>query len=283
MHQCKNLYWSCNESSGVIMYKPLLTIALLMSSVTVFAETSEQYVHRSEFFFCNFNDGKSYSDLLAEQAPYEDFLKENGLQYNRINLLPIWDNDAEYDYVMWGNWPSGQEQYKEWGAYMNDYPSWASENDVPPQNVGDCAKGAVSMRFHSVLRLRLPMEDRDERLFTDWRRCKFTEDADVVELKALYAKQEKLAKEFGLGGYGVSLFTPYRGNQEATNRDFMMMTHWYNSDSRANMISSYREWRDLMEENDMWEERSKHIESCSGADTYQAHMIYNTHNVVYDK
>ena len=38
------------------MYKPLLTIALLMSSVTVFAETSEQYVHRSEFFFCNFND-----------------------------------------------------------------------------------------------------------------------------------------------------------------------------------------------------------------------------------
>ena len=95
------------------MYKSLLTIALLMSSVTVFAETSEQYVHRSEFFFCNFNDGKNYSDLLAEQAPYEDFLKENGLQYNRINLLPIWDNDAEYDYVMWGNWPSGQEQYKD--------------------------------------------------------------------------------------------------------------------------------------------------------------------------
>ena len=168
------------------MYKSLLTITLLMSSVSAFAETSEQYVHRSEFFFCNFNDGKSYGDLLAEQATYEDFLKEKGLQYNRINLLPIWDNDAEYDYVMWGNWPSGQDQYKEWGAYMNDYPSWASENDVPPQSVGDCAKGAVSMRFHSVLRLRVPMEDRDERLFTDWRRCKFTEDVDIVELKALY-------------------------------------------------------------------------------------------------
>ncbi len=263
--------------------KKLFTLLIFFGSISLVSETSEQYVHRSEFFFCNFNDGKSYSDLLAEQAPYEDFLKEKGLQYNRINLLPIWDNDAEYDYVMWGNWPSGQDQYKEWGAYMNDYPSWASENDVPPQNVGDCAKGAVSMRFHSVLRLRVPMEDRDERLFTDWRRCKFTEDADVAELKALFAKQEKLAKEFGRGGYGVSLFTPYRGNQEATNRDFMMMTHWYNSDSRANMISSYREWRDLMEENNMWEERSKHIESCSGADTYQAHMIYNTHNVVYDK
>ena len=260
------------------MIKLFLTITLMLSSISIFAETSEQYIHRSEFFFCNFNEGKVYKDLLVEQAPYEDFLKEKGLQYNRINLLPIWDDDAEYDYVMWGNWPSGQDQYKEWGAYINDYSEWAEKNEVPPQNVGDCEKGAVSMRFHSVLRLRVPMEDRDERIFTDWRRCKFTEDADVSKLKALYAKQEKLAKEFGLGGYGVSLFTPYRGNQEATNRDFMMMTHWYNSESRINMISSYREWRDLMEDNGMWEERSKHIESCSGADTYQAHMVYSTHN-----
>ena len=82
------------------MFKSLLTICLILSSISVLAETSEQYIHRSEFFFCNFNDGKNYDDLLEEQAPYKDFLKENKLQYNRINLLPIWDNDAEYDYVM---------------------------------------------------------------------------------------------------------------------------------------------------------------------------------------
>tara|TARA_B100000242_G_scaffold146730_1_gene104562 strand:+ start:191 stop:973 length:783 start_codon:yes stop_codon:yes gene_type:complete len=256
----------------------VITFTILFSSVAAFAETSDQYIHRSEFFFCNFNEGKSYADLLEEQAPYEDFLKEKGLQYNRINLLPIWDNDAEYDYVMWGNWPSGQDQYKEWGAYMNDYPKWASDNDVPPQNVGDCAKGAVSMRFHSVLRLRIPMEDRDERLFTDWRRCKLTEDANVAELKALYAKQEKLAKDFGLNGYGVSFFTPYRGNQTGADWDFLMMTHWYNAESRMNMISSWAEFSDLLEDSGISKERSKHIESCSGADTYQAHMVYNTHN-----
>ncbi len=110
-----------------------------------------------------------------------------GLQMTIITLvisgllsLAYHDEVSPLSVGMGGFWPSGQEQYKEWGAYMNDYPSWASENDVPPQNVGDCAKGAVSMRFHSVLRLRVPMEDRDERLFTDWRRCKFTEDADVA-------------------------------------------------------------------------------------------------------
>ena len=261
----------------------IITFTILFSSVAAFAETSDQYIHRSEFFFCNFNDGKNYDDLLEEQAPYKDFLKENKLQYNRINLLPIWDNDAEYDYVMWGNWPSGQDQYTEWGAYMNDYPDWAKENDLPPQNVGDCEKGALSMRFHSLLRLRVPMEERDERMFTDWRRCKLTDDADISELKSLYAKQEELAREFGLNGYGVSMFTPYRGNQMDTDWDFLMMTHWYNTESRVNLISSYRDWRDVLTESGIWDERSKHIESCSDADTYQAHMIYNTHNVVYDK
>mgnify|MGYP003324851853 CR=1 FL=1 len=120
--------------------KKIFTLLIFFGSISVVSETSEQYIHRSEFFFCNFNDGKDYNDLLEEQASYEDFLMENDLQYNRINLLPIWDNDAEYDYIMWGNWPSGQDQYTEWGAYMNDYPKWSKENDLPPQNVGDCEK-----------------------------------------------------------------------------------------------------------------------------------------------
>ena len=71
------------------MFKSFITITLALSSITVFSDTSEQYIHRSEFFFCNFNDGKDYIDLLEEQASYEDFLVENDLQYNRINLLPI--------------------------------------------------------------------------------------------------------------------------------------------------------------------------------------------------
>ena len=96
--------------------KKIFTLLIFFGSISVVSETSEQYIHRSEFFFCNYNEGKNYNDLLAEQAPYEDFLKEYDLQYNRINLTPIWDNEQEYDYVMWGNWPTGQDQYTEWGA-----------------------------------------------------------------------------------------------------------------------------------------------------------------------
>ena len=65
---------------------------------------------------------------------------------------------------------------------------------------------------------------------------------DISELKALYAKQEKLAKDFGLNGWGVSFFTPYRGIQDDPGWDLIMMTHWYNAESRVNMISSYRDY-----------------------------------------
>ena len=52
------------------------------------------------------------SRCSCRQETYEQFLTENGLEYNRLNLQPIWDNDSEYDYVMWGNWPIGEMQYK---------------------------------------------------------------------------------------------------------------------------------------------------------------------------
>ena len=69
----------------------LLTLFIFIGCIQ--AETSEQRVYRSEFMFCNYNEGNSYQDVLTEQASYEQFLKENGLEYNRLNLQPIWDND----------------------------------------------------------------------------------------------------------------------------------------------------------------------------------------------
>ena len=38
-----------------------------------------------------------------------------------------------------------------------------------------------------------------------------------------------------------------------------------------------RDYTDLLRDSGIYEERSKHIDSCSGANTYQGHMVYNTH------
>ena len=97
---------------------------------------------------------------------------------------------------MWGNWPNGEMQYKEWGAYMNDYPAWAAENDVPTQTAGEC-KNYVSMMNHRVFRINA--DSYDDRMFSDWRQCTLKPRADMAELKAVYAEMEQLARDRGEG------------------------------------------------------------------------------------
>ena len=234
----------------------LLTLFIFIGCIQ--AETSEQKVYRSEFMFCNYNEGNSYQDVLTEQASYEQFLKENGLEYNRLNLQPIWDNDSEYDYVMWGNWPNGEMQYKEWGAYMNDYPAWAAENDVPAQTAGEC-KNYVSMMNHRVFRINA--DSYDDRMFSDWRQCTL---------------KPRLARDRGEGGYAIHFFTPYRGFQEDLPYDFLMSYIWFTSEARSAGVANWPEWNALMEESGLYKKRDKHIESCTGADTYQLDWVYST-------
>jgi hypothetical protein len=251
------------------------TLLLIFLSFTIWSETSEQYVVRSEFMFCNLNEGKNYQDVLAQQLSYEKFLVEKGLQYNRANLLPIWDNDAEFDYIQWGNWPDGEEQYREWGAYLNEYPEWAANNDVPSA-AGTCGN-YISMINHAVFHIRTPVEEREERNFTDWRYCKLKKTGDLSKLKEVFAKIEQAARDFGSEEYGIHLFTPYRGFQDADlDWDFIMMHHWYNAAERSKGVSLWPEWRDYLEEKGLIKERNKHIDSCSGADTYQMDWVFST-------
>ncbi len=248
----------------------LLTLFIFIDNIQ--AQTSEQTIYRSEFMFCNFNEGKTYQDVLAEQVTYEQFLKENGLEYNRLNLQPIWDNDSEYDYVMWGNWPNGEMQYKEWGAYMNDYPAWVAENDLPAQSAGDC-ENFVSMMNHRVFRINA--DSYDDRMFSDWRQCTLKPRADMAELKAVFAEMEQLARDTGVGGYAVHFFTPYRGIQDAPY-DFLMSYIWFTSEARSAGVANWPEWSALMEESGLIKKRDKHIESCTDADTYQLDWVYST-------
>ena len=255
------------------MKKLLSLLTLFIFIDNIHAQTSEQTIYRSEFMFCNFNEGKNYQDVLAEQAPYEQFLNENGLEYNRLNLSPIWDNDSEYDYVMWGNWPNGEMQYKEWGAYMNDYPAWSSENDVPAQSAGEC-ENFVSMRNHRVF--YTSTGEYDDRMFSDWRQCKLKPQANMAELKAVYADMEKLARDNGVEGYAIHFFTPYRGFQEDLPYDFLMSYIWFTSEARSAGVANWSEFSTLMEDSGLVKKRDKHIESCSGADTYQLDWVYST-------
>ena len=159
-----------------------LPIFLIFSlSEMIVAETSEQYVVRSEFMFCKYNEGKGYNDVVEQSKQYQKFLEEKGLKYTRYVMTPIWAGKQEYDYILSGNWPDGQEQYREWGAYLNEYPQWLAEQDIDVSQAGTCS-ASVSMRNHAVMRIRINQDDYDRINFVALRNCNFTETASMSEL-----------------------------------------------------------------------------------------------------
>ena len=100
-----------------------LPIFLIFSlSEMIVAETSEQYVVRSEFMFCKYNEGKGYNDVVEQSKQYQKFLEEKGLKYTRYVMTPIWAGEQEYDYILSGNWPDGQEQYRDCLLYTSPSP-----------------------------------------------------------------------------------------------------------------------------------------------------------------
>jgi hypothetical protein len=253
-----------------------LPIFLIFSlSEIIVAETSEQYVVRSEFMFCKYNEGKGYNDVVEQSKQYQKFLEEKGLKYTRYVMTPIWAGEQEYDYILSGNWPDGQEQYREWGAYLNEYPQWLAEQDIDVSQAGTCS-ASVSMRNHAVMRIRINQDDYDRINFVDLRNCNFTENASMSDLKTFYVEYERANRDFGREGFGINLFTPYRGFDTDINFDFVNMTYWYNAEKRSEMIASYREWNDFITKTNLPEERQSLIEGCSPPKTWASEWIFST-------
>ena len=51
---------------------------------------------------------------------------------------------------------------------------------------------------------------------------------------------------------------------------------WFTSEARSAGVANWPEWNALMEESGLYKKRDKHIESCTGADTYQLDWVYST-------
>ena len=135
---------------------------------------SEQYTVRSEFTYCKYNEGKGYDDVVRYQKLYEKFLLENELKYSKAILTPILAGDVDYDFVLWGTWPNGEEMYKEYGAYINDYKNTRENPSI--------CKGSYAIHNTGARHLRIPLEEYDRVQFVEFANCTFTEEASFKEL-----------------------------------------------------------------------------------------------------
>ncbi len=253
----------------------IITLSIL--SYATIAETSEQYTYRAEFFFGDIKEGKTYEDVKAQNMEYLKFLKENDLKYGRSLFVPIWSGERKYDIIEYGFWPNGQEQYKEWGAYMNKYPAWAAENSEFDGQAVE-TKRSISMRGVRARGIRIPQDERDRFKFVDFRRCSFVTGGNMENLLDLNARVE--AKEIEMGnraGYGVHYLMPYRGASEDIKYDFVVMVHYYSAQKRSELISTYSEFRDMMDETGYWNEFRSNA-TCGPQSTYRVEWLYNSNN-----
>lgn len=252
----------------------ILTIIILLFSIeNISAQTSEQYTYRAEFFFGNIKEGKTYEDVKSQNMEYLKFLKENDLKYGRALFVPIWAGETEYDIIEYGWWPSGQEQYKEWGAYMNDYPKWAEENSQYEGQAVEMGR-SISMRGVRARGIRIPEDQRDRFNFVDFRQCKFTTKGNMQNLLELNGRVE--ASEIELGnraGYGEHYLMPYRGLDADIEYDFVIMRHYYSAKKRSDIISSVPSYRAMMREKGYWDE-FRAISSCGPESTYRIEWLY---------
>ena len=174
----------------------LFLISLCFVSFSLLA-TSEQYVVRTEVSFCKYKEGKSYDDVIKYSKKYEKFLRANSLKYSRSIFVPVIAGNTEHDYVLWGTWPNGEEMYKEYGAYLNDYKNIGSENP------GICHTN-VAFFNTGALHLRIPFEEYDRVQMVEFRACKFTDNSSWSEILQLAADNEErvaiqtLLKENGI-------------------------------------------------------------------------------------
>ncbi len=79
--------------------KLLSILFLTIFTINIFAETSEQYTYRAEFFFGNMNEGITYEDVKAQNMEYLKFLEENDPKYGRALFVPIWAGETEYNII----------------------------------------------------------------------------------------------------------------------------------------------------------------------------------------
>jgi hypothetical protein len=252
-------------------------------SFGIVAETSEQYTYRAEFFFGDIEEGKSYEDVKAQNMEYKKFLEEKGLQYGRSLFVPIWSGERKYDIIEYGYWPSGEEQYREWGAYMNKYPAWAEENSqyegADPVYAGSATtvKRAISMRGVRARGIRIPQEERDRFNFVDFRRCELKNQGSIEKLLDLNARVEAAEIEMGnRAGYGIHYLEPYRGIDENVDYDFVIMRHYYSAEMRSSIVTSSPSFREMMNKNGFYKEFRRYAK-CGPESTFRVEWLYNSY------
>ena len=233
---------------------------------------AQEYEARSEFTFCKLNEGKNLMDVMAQSERYGEFSKEAGTEYLQVVLTPMHAGvNNSYDYVIWGQWPSGQAMYNEWGSFTNDYWKWMSEQEESMEPAGICS-GTVAMFNSATAHSRIPWDDRDDWQPHQLADCTLKEGATLDQVMEAQARTGELMKEAGFEGWGTHVFTPYLGFDPSWPYDYVQMNHWYTFEHRGKTADN---WMAFLEEHPEVQAETEALTSCERHRSFAGRMIFN--------
>ena len=228
---------------------------------------------RSEFIYCNLNDGKTLNDAAEQAREYGKFSEAAGTKYIQSMLVPIHAGQHDYDYILWGSWPDGKAMYQEWGSYLNDYDEsfTTMDEDSSSESASEC-KSRVAAFHTGVISNTKNMSDPDKRKPVQFAGCTLKDGVSLNDVHEFIEKDGKLMTEFGFTGWARGTFSPYLGFKPDYPYDFVDMIFWHSFDERGNMANNYG---DFVEKHPDLESGYNDLVECAPSNSFYNELLFD--------
>jgi len=250
------------------IFLSILTAGLISSFLV-----AEEYQYRSEFIYCNLNDGKTIDDAVKDSKEYGEFVKQVGSKYKQYILVPMHAGETKYDYILWGTWPDGQAMYEEWGSYLNDFDeSFISiDEDDGQESAGKCYS-RIAMFNNGVTYNKVEKSLWDKRTPIQFAGCKLKSGATLESVHESIIQGSQKAADYGFSGWGRNTFVPYMGFNQDYPYDFVDMIFWSSFKSRGFMAKNYQ---DYINSNPGVDDGYSDLASCGPSKSFYVEKLFS--------
>ena len=252
--------------------KKYLLSGFLLSIISIHINSAD-YEMRSEFIYCNLNDGKTLNDAAEQAREYGKFSEAAGTKYIQSMLVPIHAGQHDYDYILWGSWPDGKAMYQEWGSYLNDYDEsfTTMDEDSSSESASEC-KSRVAAFHTGVISNTKNMSDPDKRKPVQFAGCTLKDGVSLNDVHEFIEKDGKLMTEFGFTGWARGTFSPYLGFKPDYPYDFVDMIFWHSFDERGNMANNYG---DFVQKHPDLESGYNDLVECAPSNSFYNELLFD--------
>ena len=252
--------------------KKYLLSGFLLSIISIHINSAD-YEMRSEFIYCNLNDGMTLNDAAEQAREYGKFSEAAGTKYIQSMLVPIHAGQHDYDYILWGSWPDGKAMYQEWGSYLNDYDEsfTTMDEDSSSESASEC-KSRVAAFHTGVISNTKNMSDPDKRKPVQFAGCTLKDGVSLNDVHEFIEKDGKLMTEFGFTGWARGTFSPYLGFKPDYPYDFVDMIFWHSFDERGNMANNYG---DFVEKHPDLESGYNDLVECAPSNSFYNELLFD--------